>query len=74
MSSMTATDNLSKTKAMPAIPVGNMEKSLCIVTRVPTNATLDKRTKRPGEAILLRGVRPVTREYAGMFPRLAWKM
>jgi hypothetical protein len=65
MRSTAATDSLSKTKAMPAIPVGNMEKSLCIVTSLPTDATSDKRKKSAGEAILLRGVKGGTRGYAG---------
>jgi len=45
--------------------VGNMEKSLCIVTSLPTDATSDKRKKSAGEAILLRGVKGGTRGYAG---------
>jgi hypothetical protein len=55
MSSIAAAVSLSKASAMPAPPVGNMEKSLCIAKTLTTSSKLDKREKGAQEATLLRG-------------------
>jgi hypothetical protein len=57
INSIAAAVALSKASAIPAEPVGNMEKSLCIAPTVTTSYGLDKREKGVQEAILLRGVR-----------------
>ena len=64
MSSIAAAVSLSKASAMPAPPVGNMEKSLCIAKTLTTSSKLDKREKGPQEATLLRGERGVVQEYS----------
>jgi len=57
MSSIAATVSLNKASAMPAAPVGNMEKSLCIAQTLTISLRPDKREKGAKEATLLRGVR-----------------
>jgi hypothetical protein len=56
MSSIAAAVTLNRASAMPAPPVGNMEKSLCIAKTLTTSSKLDKREKGAKEATLLRGV------------------
>jgi hypothetical protein len=57
INSIAAAVTLSKASAIPAVPVGNMEKSLCIAPTLTTSYRLDKREKGVREATLLRGVR-----------------
>src|SRR6202021_832011 len=57
INSIAAAVTLSKASAIPAVPVGNMEKSLCIAPTLTTSYRLDKREKGVQEATLLRGVR-----------------
>ena len=59
MSSIAATVSLNKANAMPAVPVGNMEKSLCIAQTLTISFKPDKREKGAKEATLLRGARQV---------------
>jgi hypothetical protein len=55
MSSIAAAVNRNKASAMPAAPVGNMEKNLCTAPTLTTSSDLDKREKGAQEATLLRG-------------------
>jgi hypothetical protein len=57
INSIAAAVTLSNASAIPAVPVGNMEKSLCIAPTLTTSYRLDKREKRVQKATLLRGVR-----------------
>ena len=57
MSNIAAAVNLNRANAMPAAPVGNMEKSLCIAPTLTISSRPDKREKGAKEATLLRGAR-----------------
>lgn len=65
MSNIAAAVSLNKANAMPAAPVGNMEKSLCIAPTLTISASPDKREKGAKATILLRGLRKITGEYSG---------
>ncbi len=54
-SSIAAAVSLNKASAMPAAPVGNMEKSLCIAPTLTISLRPDKREKGAKATTLLRG-------------------
>jgi hypothetical protein len=59
MSSIATAVILNKASAMPAAPVGNIEKSLCIAQTLTSSSEPDKREKGAREMTLLRGLRKV---------------